>query len=159
MGTFQDSCCQCPHPCGESQLTHASTGALQHQQVVLVQSPVKWLLLSSVLVCTRFCLCPPRLESLFPPVLWKSCNQIPLAFKVRSPAWEAWHRVHNLHNSGRTSLVLLFSSLWATHPAGMGFDFIIIVPLLLSRCIFLLVFRRVVSFFFGGPSVLLLMVV
>ena len=32
-----------------------------------------------------FCLCPPRLESLFPPVLWKSCNQIPLAFKVRSP--------------------------------------------------------------------------
>ena len=30
-------------------------------------------------------LCPPRLESLFPPVLWKSCNQILLAFKVRFP--------------------------------------------------------------------------
>ena len=27
----------------------------------------------------------PRLESLFPPVLWKSCNQIPLAFKVWYP--------------------------------------------------------------------------
>ena len=26
--------------------------------------------------------CPPRVESLFPPVLSKSCNQIPLAFKV-----------------------------------------------------------------------------
>ena len=38
-----------------------------------------------VLVCARFCLCPPRLESVFPPVLWKSCNQIPLAFKVRFP--------------------------------------------------------------------------
>ena len=30
-------------------------------------------------------LCPPRLESLFPLVLCKSCNQIPLAFKVRFP--------------------------------------------------------------------------
>ena len=38
-----------------------------------------------VLVQARFCLCPPRLESLFPPVLWKSCNQILLAFKVRFP--------------------------------------------------------------------------
>ena len=33
----------------------------------------------------RFCLCPPRLKYLFPLVLWKSCNQIPLAFKVRFP--------------------------------------------------------------------------
>ena len=32
-----------------------------------------------------FFLCPPSLESLFPPVLWKSCDQIPLAFKVRFP--------------------------------------------------------------------------
>ena len=34
---------------------------------------------------TRFCLCPPRVESLVLPILWKSCNQIPLAFKVRFP--------------------------------------------------------------------------
>ena len=33
-------------------------------------------------MCTLFCVCPPRVESLFPPVLSKSCNQIPLAFKV-----------------------------------------------------------------------------
>ena len=31
---------------------------------------------------TPVCVCPPRVESLFPPVLPKSCNQIPLAFKV-----------------------------------------------------------------------------
>ena len=31
---------------------------------------------------TLLCVCPPRVESLFPPVLPKSCNQIPLAFKV-----------------------------------------------------------------------------
>ena len=31
---------------------------------------------------TLLCVYPPRVESLFPPVLSKSCNQIPLAFKV-----------------------------------------------------------------------------
>ena len=35
-----------------------------------------------VLICTLLCVCPPRVESLFPPVLSKSCNQIPLTFKV-----------------------------------------------------------------------------
>ncbi|CAM9671314.1 unnamed protein product [Rangifer tarandus platyrhynchus] len=86
MGTFQDSCSQHPHPCGEPLLTHTSTGgppilAGSFGSVSCgVAAPFLW-----VLVCTRFCLCPPRLESLFPPVLWKSCNQIPLAFKVRFP--------------------------------------------------------------------------
>ena len=31
---------------------------------------------------TLLCVCPPRVESLFLPVLSKSCSQIPLAFKV-----------------------------------------------------------------------------
>ena len=31
---------------------------------------------------TLLCVCPPRVESLFTPLLLKSCNQIPLAFKV-----------------------------------------------------------------------------
>ena len=31
---------------------------------------------------TLLCVCPPRVESLFTPVLPKSCNQIPVAFKV-----------------------------------------------------------------------------
>ena len=33
-------------------------------------------------MCTLLCVCPPRVESLFSPVLSKSCSQIPLAFKV-----------------------------------------------------------------------------
>ena len=33
----------------------------------------------------KFYFCPLRLECLFPLVLWKSCNQILLAFKVRFP--------------------------------------------------------------------------
>ena len=36
---------------------------------------------------TRFCLCPPRLESLFLQVLWKCFNQILLAFNVRFPGY------------------------------------------------------------------------
>ena len=45
-----------------------------------VTYPFPW-----VLVHTRFCLCPLRAESLFPPILCKSCNQVLLAFKVKSP--------------------------------------------------------------------------
>ena len=37
-------------------------------------------------------------------------------------------------------MVLLFSRLWVTHPAGLGFDFIIIVPLLPSHGSFFFVF-------------------
>ena len=68
---------------------------------------------------------------------------------VRSQGWEYWHGVQNLHNSGRTSLVLLFSSLWVTHLVGMGFDFIVPVPLLPSRCGFFFVFGHGVSCFGG----------
>ena len=76
---FLDCCCQCSYRWGEPLLTHFSTG----DPLTLVGSfgsvscgvtaPFLW-----VLVCTRFCLCLPSLESLFPPVLCK-------AFKVRFP--------------------------------------------------------------------------
>ena len=46
----------------------------------------------------------------------------------------------------QTSLVLIFSSLWVAHPPGMGFDFIVIAPLLLS-CSFSLVFGHEYLFF------------
>ena len=78
-GTFQ-----CPHPCGESLPTHTSIGGpptLAHSfDSYGVTVPLLW-----VLVHAKFYLCPPRLESLFPSVLWKAYNQIPLVFKVRFP--------------------------------------------------------------------------
>ena len=157
-GHLPRCCCQCPRPCGEPLLTHTSTGdpptlAGRSGSVSCgVTAPFSW-----VLVHARFCLCPPKVESLLSPVLWKSCNQIPLAFKVgvakipkvalgilspfaRFLGWEAWHEAQNFHNSERTSLVLLFSSLWVTYPVGMEFDFIMFVPLLPSCCIFSFVF-------------------
>ena len=65
--TFQDFCCQCPWPCGETLLTHACTGdtptlAGSFGSVSCgVTAPFLW-----VFVHTRFCLCPSRLESHFP---------------------------------------------------------------------------------------------
>ena len=68
-----------------------------------------------VLMRTLHCVCPPRVESLFPPVLLMSCNQIPLSLNVwfsrnssphcQTPDWEAWREVQNLHSSGWTSVV------------------------------------------------------
>ena len=120
--------------------------------------PFSW-----VLACAKFCSCPPRVESLFPPVLWKCCNQIPPAFKVRFPGESqslcGIPRLGSLKwGSGRTSLVLLFSSLWAAHLACMGFDFIMFVPLLPCHCSFFLSLE-VGYLFLMGSSILLSMVV
>ena len=85
-GSFPESCCQSFHSRGGSLLAQASTGdpptlAGSFGSVSCgVIAPFLW-----VLVCTRFCLCPSRLESLFPPVLWKFCDQIRLPFKVSFP--------------------------------------------------------------------------
>ena len=51
--------------------------------------------------------------------------------------------------TGRTSLVLLFPSLWAAYPAVTGFDFIMVASLLLSHCGSSFVFGYGVSFFGG----------
>ena len=97
-----------------------------------VTAPFPW-----VLVHTTLSLCTPRVESLFPQVLWKSFNQLSKTDSLGisspfagSPGWEACHGAQNLHNCGRTS-VLLFSSLWVTQMASMGFDFTVIAYLLL----------------------------
>ena len=119
-------------------------------------------------MCTLLCVCPPRVESLFPPVLPKSCNQIPLAFKVCFSRNSSSHcqtpRFGSLTWGSEPSLqwvdsvVYMFSSLWVTHPAVMGLDFIVIAPLLPSHCSFSFVFGCGVSFFLSS-SVFLSMTV
>ena len=82
--TSQDSCCQCPYPCGRPLPTHTSLGDPQTLKGKSgsvscgVTAPFPW-----VLVHTRYSLCPP--ESLFPSVLCKFCDQILLSSKVRFP--------------------------------------------------------------------------
>ena len=135
---FQDCCCQWPYLCGQPLSIQASnptvTGSLDSVTCGVTAPFLR------VLVCTRFCLCPPRLVFLLPLVLWKSYNQIPLYFKsgslnipspfVGSRCREARCGVQNIYNSGRTCLVLLFFSLWVSHSAAMGFDFMVIVHLI-----------------------------
>ena len=73
---------------------------------------------------------------------------IPSPF-VGSPGWEAWCGIHNHHNCGRTSLVLLFFSLWVIPPpADVGIFFLTIVPLLPSYCGFFVIGCG--TSFFGG---------
>lgn len=47
----------------------------------MAQPPGKLLLLCLVTTCVRLCVCPLRERSLFSPILWRSFNQAPLAFK------------------------------------------------------------------------------
>ena len=77
---------------------------------------------------------------------------IPSPF-VRSSGWEAWRGVQNLHNSGRTSLVLLFSSLWITHLAGMGFDFTWLCPSYHSLWLLCLLTWGICFWWFQHPPV------
>ena len=82
QGVLPRTSAQCRCPRGEPQHPPASagdpptlagrSGSVSYE----VTAPSPW-----VLVCTLLCVCPPRVESLFPAVLSKSCNQIPLAFK------------------------------------------------------------------------------
>ena len=75
-------------------------------------------------------------------------SQIPWEFQVPLQILQAGKpdiQSQNLHNSRKTPLVLLLSILWVAHPAGMGFDFIVIASLLPSHCNFF-VFGCRVSF-------------
>ena len=62
---------------------------------------------------TLLCVCPPRVESLFPPVLSKSCNEIPLAFKV-------WF---SRNSSSHCWTPRLGSLTWGSEPSLQWVDF------------------------------------
>ena len=126
----------------------------------MVQSPVGSVLLSPESWYTQDFICALQDWSLcFPqsygsPVIkscWpsKSDSLGILSLFAGSPGWKGWHGAHNLLNSGKMSLILLFSCLWVAHLEGMGFYFIMIVPLLPSHCSFFFVFGHAVSFFGG----------
>ena len=82
--------------------------------------------------------CPLRMESVssYPVALLQSNpaglqSQIPWEFLdplCWIPSWQAWCGTQNLYDTGKSSLVLLFSCLWVTNPGSTGFDFIGTVP-------------------------------
>ena len=114
-----------------------------------------------VLVPARFCLTLQD-KSLFAPgfpVLWKSCNQISLAFKVRFPGDSRC--ICQIPSLGSLTWCSKPSQQWGNFSViivlqivvGIGFGFIMIVTLLLSLCSFFFVFERGVfsSGGFQGP--------
>ena len=96
-------------------------GMLQHQQPGLVPSPVGSLLLSPASWCTRFCVCPPRMESVS-PALWKSALRScwPLTSDslgisnpfARSPGWES--------DLGLSTFTTVGEPLWCNCPPVCG---------------------------------------
>ena len=72
-----------------------------------------------VFVHTGFCLCPLSLESLFSPVLWKSCNQILLGFKVRFPG----------DSQSLCWIPRLGSLMWCSKPSQQWENFFVIIVL------------------------------
>ena len=56
---------------------------------------------------TLFCVHPPRVRSLFPSVLSKSCNQFPLGFKV----------CFSMNSSSRCRTPRLGSLMWGSEPS------------------------------------------
>ena len=112
--TSQNFCCQCPCPHVEPQPPPASAGdppTLAGRSGSVSYGghcSFPWVLMHILL-----CVCPPRMESLFPPVLSKSCNQIPLAFKV-------WF---SRNSSSRCQTPRLGSLRWGSEPSLQWVDF------------------------------------
>ena len=115
--TSQNFCCLCP--C-EPQLPPVSAGdpptlAGRPGSVSYgVPAASPWVLMSTLL-----CVCPPRMESLFPPVLLKSCNQILLAFKV----WLSGN------SSSHCQIPKLGTLTWGSEPSLQWVDFCGIIVL------------------------------
>ena len=122
--------CQYPSPCGGPLPSHTSAEGPQTltDRSDSVSSgttaPFPWVWCAQGFVCALQ-------ESLFPPVLWKFCNQTPLSFKVRFPGDSQSPceipRLGSLMGGLESSqqcenfLSLLFSSLWVTHLVGLNY--------------------------------------
>lgn len=139
-----------------------------HMHVSLVRSPDRPLLLSLGPSAQKILSVPSKVGSLSPSpveVLLSNLAALQVRFPgdfchfARSPGWKTDVGLKNFHSSGRTSLVLLLSSFWITRPAGLGFDFIMIAPLLHVLLWLLLCLWTCAIFSVGSDVLLLLMAV
>ena len=143
-------CCQWPRPCGEPLPTQASTGDPPTITGSFVSvSCGGGLFLSSGPYCRQDFVCALQYWSLCSPVLWKSHNQILLAFKVSFPGDSqslCWIPSLGSLMWGFRTLTKVGELLWChcspvwVWPTQQVFDFIMIMPFLLSHCSFFFVF-------------------
>ena len=156
---------QCPCPCGEPLPTHTSTGGPPTLAGGFDSVSLGSLLLSSGSWCTQNFVCAPYDWSLFPPVLWKTYNQIPLALKARFPGdsqslcWIPRLRILTWGSEPSQQYENFFRyycSPVCGSPTQEVWDLIlsnciVIASLLPSRCVFFVVSGRGVSFFWWVP--------
>ena len=81
--SFQDYCIQCPNPVADRSQPTPLPETPGHPQACLAQSLVGSLLLSLRSWCAQGFVC--ALQESVSQVLWKFCNQIPLASEVKFP--------------------------------------------------------------------------
>ena len=145
-----------PHPTpNEPQLTPASPG--DPPRLVGRSSPSSYggTALCWVPVYMKTCARPPRVQSLFPPVLWSSCTQAPRAFKAKcSGGSSSWCQTLMLGSltwgSGLSFLcenlcdIIIFQ--FVGHPPDGYRIYVAKAPLLPSLCGFFFVFEYKISF-------------
>ena len=118
---------QCPCPYSEPQLPPPPASAGDPPILAGKSGPVYYEVTAFfpwVLVHTRPCVRPPRMEFLFPPVLWNPCDQNPLAFKARFSGGSSSHcqtpRLGSLTQGSELSLLWEnFCFQFLGHPPGM----------------------------------------
>ena len=93
-------------------LKHSQVGLAQSSVGLLFLSPQSWCVQSFVYVCQEWHLC-------FPQSCGESCNQIPLAFKVRFPG----------HSQPLGCISRLESLMWGREPSQQCKDFFDIIVL------------------------------
>ena len=81
MSVLWGVCHQCPCPHSDHSL--APAGDSPRPAGRFVSGSYEISALPWVPVQVKSCVHPPRMESLFPPVLWSSCTQALLAFKAK----------------------------------------------------------------------------
>ena len=153
-------CHQCPCPHSEPQPTPASPGEPPRPAGRSGPGSYGVTALPWVPVHMKPCVHPPRVESLFPPVVWSSCTQVPLAFKPKCSEGSSSQcqtpRLESLTWGSDLSLLwenlcdIIIFQLLVSHPVGMALDYIMNVPLLLSCCGFFFVFGCGISFLVGS---------
>ena len=133
-GAFPECCSQCPRPLVSPCQPAPPEETLEHQQVVLAQSPVGSLLLSSVSWCTQGSVCalqdwrlcfPQSCGSLVIKSHWPSRSDslgIPSPF-VRSPGWEAWRGFRTFTTAGK--LLWYYCHPVYESPTGWVWNFIL----------------------------------
>ena len=132
----------------------------QYQQVGMTQTPMRSLLFPLVLVCMRSCVCPPRVEFLFPPVWWNSYAQTLLTFKATCSEGVSSHyqtpRLGNLMWGSEFWLLseslcdITISQFEGAHLVSMGFVFYQWLCLLYHLIVVAFVFGCRISLLIGS---------